>query len=161
MTTVRLYATWAAIGPLVGVVIGAWLARRSQHRQWVRDSKKAEYREVLDALSAYRWKLLDYHARVAGTVTRDPKEVYAQEKDLGEAHVRLNNALRDRIFARRALARRHVWEEFQNFVRELNDAKAPEISRLSQALGDVRSKVVEAAEHDLGLAQPSHSKDEP
>lgn len=162
MTEAKLYAIWAAVGPLVGVIIGAWLAGRSQHRQWVRDSKKAEYREVLDALGAYRWMLLDYHARVAGgVVARDPKEVHGLEKDLGEAQVRLHNALNDRLFIRRALVRRHVWEEFQSFVRKLNDVKAPEISQLIQALGGVRSKIVEAAERDLGLAEPSHSKDEP
>lgn len=42
---------WSAIGPLVGVLIGAWLARSWQQKQWLLDSKKAEYRELISTLS--------------------------------------------------------------------------------------------------------------
>lgn len=42
---------WSVIGPLVGVLIGAWLARSWQRKQWVLDGKKAEYRELLSILS--------------------------------------------------------------------------------------------------------------
>jgi hypothetical protein len=38
--------TWGVVGPLVGVVIGAGLARSWQRKQWVPQSKKAEYREL-------------------------------------------------------------------------------------------------------------------
>jgi hypothetical protein len=47
-------STWNAIGPLVGVVIGAilvpWVSWRWQHKQWSLDNKKQEYRELLDGL---------------------------------------------------------------------------------------------------------------
>jgi hypothetical protein len=38
--------TWGVVGPLVGVVIGVWLARSWQHKRWLLESKKAEYREL-------------------------------------------------------------------------------------------------------------------
>ncbi len=38
--------TWGVVGPLVGVVIGAWLARSWQRKHWLLESKKAEFREL-------------------------------------------------------------------------------------------------------------------
>jgi hypothetical protein len=38
--------TWSVVGPLVGIVIGAWLARSRRLRHWLLASKKAEYREL-------------------------------------------------------------------------------------------------------------------
>jgi len=40
-----LGTVWCVVGPLVGVVIGAWLARSWQHKDRPLGSKKAEYRE--------------------------------------------------------------------------------------------------------------------
>jgi hypothetical protein len=42
---------WAVAGPLVGVLVGAWLATRNQKRQWFLDNKRGEYRELLDTLA--------------------------------------------------------------------------------------------------------------
>ena len=37
---------WGVIGPLVGVVIGAWLARSWRHKSQVLESKTPKYREL-------------------------------------------------------------------------------------------------------------------
>jgi len=42
---------WAAVGPLVGVWIGAVLAKRWQREQWIADNKRAEYRKLLTTLT--------------------------------------------------------------------------------------------------------------
>jgi membrane protein YqaA with SNARE-associated domain len=44
------FATCGAIGSLVGVVIGHLLTRSWQHKQWLLDNKKQEYRELLSNL---------------------------------------------------------------------------------------------------------------
>ena len=38
--------TWGVVGPLLGVVIGAWLARSWQRKHWLLESKKAKYRKL-------------------------------------------------------------------------------------------------------------------
>jgi len=39
-----------AVYSLAGVLVGGWISRQSQHRQWVHDNKAREYRELLDGL---------------------------------------------------------------------------------------------------------------
>jgi hypothetical protein len=41
---------WSAVGPLIGVWVGAYVANRNQRRQWLLDNKRQEYRELLTAL---------------------------------------------------------------------------------------------------------------
>ena len=49
---------WPALGPLIGICIGAYLTTRTQKRQWVRDNKRVEYRELLTAIGDATSKLL-------------------------------------------------------------------------------------------------------
>jgi hypothetical protein len=42
---------WAVCGPLVGVLIGAYVTSRIQRQHWLADQKRAEYRELLSDLS--------------------------------------------------------------------------------------------------------------
>jgi len=42
---------WVAIGPLVGVVIGALLARSWDRQKWIKDNRKQECKELLTAMS--------------------------------------------------------------------------------------------------------------
>ena len=42
---------WGVVGPLVGVLIGAYVANRNQRKQRIADSKKEEYRELLAIMS--------------------------------------------------------------------------------------------------------------
>jgi len=42
---------WAAVGPLVGILIGHYLVRSWQRRQWLADNQKEEYRKVLAGLN--------------------------------------------------------------------------------------------------------------
>jgi len=43
---------WTVIGPLIGVFVGSWLTTKGQHKHWLLDNKRAEYRKLLTTLSA-------------------------------------------------------------------------------------------------------------
>ena len=45
-----ILAVWGALGPLAGVFCGQHLAKRWQKEQWVRENRKQECRELLDAI---------------------------------------------------------------------------------------------------------------
>jgi hypothetical protein len=42
---------WHSVGQLLlGIFVGSYLTKSAQHKQWVLDNKKAEYRELLSTL---------------------------------------------------------------------------------------------------------------
>jgi len=71
----EVFAMWNAIGPLVGVVIGAlltpWVAWHWQRKQWMLDNKKQEYRDLLDGLLQASDEIID--ARPSGSIGVSPK----------------------------------------------------------------------------------------
>jgi hypothetical protein len=42
---------WSAVGPLIGVLVGGYIANRSQRRHWILDSKRLEFKELFATLT--------------------------------------------------------------------------------------------------------------
>jgi len=53
---------WAAIGPLLGIVIGHYLTRSWQRSQWIADNQKEEYQKVVAGLNRLNMILVDQHS---------------------------------------------------------------------------------------------------
>jgi len=88
-------AAWSVVGPLiyalVGLLVGAYLTNRNQQKYWVADNKRAEYRELLTALSEAFTTIV----RLRGTGVASG----AQEQRLLEnLELRANIVILDRIF---------------------------------------------------------------
>ena len=60
------YAIWAAVGPLLGLIVGAWLQARGQHQQWRRDNVRQECRELLGQLSVNLFAFIDWRKSIVG-----------------------------------------------------------------------------------------------
>jgi hypothetical protein len=58
---ILIFAVWAAVGPLVGIVIGHYLTRSWQRSQWIADNRKEEYRKVLSGLNRLNMLLVKQH----------------------------------------------------------------------------------------------------
>lgn len=84
-------AIWAALGPLVGVCIGAYLAKRWQRDQWIADNKRSEYRKLLTTLAKTFTSILELHT---SGVALGPKE----QRALFNLEVRASAVMLDRIF---------------------------------------------------------------
>jgi hypothetical protein len=48
---------WPAIGPLLGVLIGAYLTKSSDRKKWLNENRKQECQELLGAITACAVKL--------------------------------------------------------------------------------------------------------
>lgn len=164
---------WTLLGVLVGAAVSTYLTSRWQHRQWVMDNKKAEYRAVLDLLGTYRFQLVSYLATYnlppGGITAYDPKDRFEERNRFDETQVSLSNALGDRLFIRKQLARRNVRGRFEEFVRNLDaetssaTPKSPRsptdkvrtfvgtVAGATTELSSLHQTVVEIAEDDLGL----------
>src|SRR5271167_4168174 len=88
------FAAWAAIGPLVGLLVGHLLTRSWQRQQWLMDNKKQEYRELMSALTKNYGILAQYKAPMVALDGMTQRRIAEAE---GEAL----QILRDRIFIRK------------------------------------------------------------
>jgi hypothetical protein len=86
-----LVTAWSAVGPLLGVLVGAYIANRNQRKQWLLDNKKEEYRELLSALSTAFLALLDLHTPMVARPAVEAERLRSVE---GESY----RIIRDRLF---------------------------------------------------------------
>jgi hypothetical protein len=122
-----ILAIWGAVGPLIGVRYGQELAKRWQREQWIRENRKEECRELLDAI---------YEQSPSATFV-------SSEQMLSEDN--LLRIFKSRIFIAEDLARLNVqqrWNDMHNKVvakkagfveyRKLRDELLDEIKRLAK-----------------------------
>jgi hypothetical protein len=83
------------IGGFVGNLISSWLSSRSQKRNWEKDSKKQEWRELIDALREALRVMMEhrYGSYVDGLIT-SAEDVHYRGEAIRKAYV----AIGDRIF---------------------------------------------------------------
>jgi len=89
------YAIWAAAGPLVGLVVGAWLQARGQLQQWRRDNVRQECRELLGQLSVNLFAFIDWNKSVR--FPTDPETAVALHRQYDNAVLDLHRNLGSRI----------------------------------------------------------------
>jgi hypothetical protein len=83
---------WSVAGPLVGVLIGAYVANRNQRKHWIADNKKQEYRELLTALTRAFGAMLEL--RGAGMIALGPED----QRAYGAMETQALQIIRDRLF---------------------------------------------------------------
>ena len=87
---------WAVAGPLVGVLIGAYIANRNLRRHWVADNKLREYQELVTAFtSAFTCMLRHINPAVGQTGT----DIHAVTTEENSVVVTIS----DRVFVQREI----------------------------------------------------------
>ena len=152
ITEARLYAIWAAVGPLAGVIIGGWLASHWQRKQWIADNKAREYREIFDALNTYRWKSINYLARYEVLGAQNEEVRPEDTLSMAEAQHALDNAFSDRIFVRETVVSSGAKEDFRQLSQSFLNDRPPSLNEATQAISNLHKKLVRTAEADLRLA---------
>jgi hypothetical protein len=89
-------AAWSVVGPLVGVLIGAYTANRNQRKHWIADNKRLEYRELITALVEASGRLIQLY--LPG-MAHGPKE----QDDAFVAETKATITILDRVFIADAL----------------------------------------------------------
>jgi len=80
------FTVWAAVGPLVGILIGHYLGRSWQRRQWLADNRKEEYRRVLAGLNRLNMSLAERYC----SRNLDAQEI---KQAMEETSIALNTSL--------------------------------------------------------------------
>jgi len=151
-----IQAVWNVLGPLAGVVLGAFLTWHWQRKQWFLDNKKAEYRGLLAALGAYEWSLARYASvRVASGGPNRVSDGW-DERCL-EAENSLRNAMATAIFFRNALESSGISNDVKIFMERANEIMKPsakiEPSSVTGIFTDIkklRDRIVSIADSQLG-----------
>jgi len=132
-------AVWAALGPLFGVWFGQKLARKNVRAQWVADSKKKEFKELLSALDAARLALANHaHYR-----SKQPEDVRA----LAEAQGNASRCIDDRLFILPEMKRLNVHDRWiaatGTFWEKLD------ILTFLRCYDEIRREIIKATTEDL------------
>jgi hypothetical protein len=99
---------WASVGPLVGILIGHYLGKSWQRRQWIADNQKEEYRRLLRALNGLNVKLVQEHCN--GIVN---------EQEIKEAAEEITEALNTSLFITEFLTKSKVAGDVLDAVKKL------------------------------------------
>jgi hypothetical protein len=126
---------WAAVGPLAGVALGHFLTRSWQHKQWLLDQRKEEWRELLTALAeSLRASLKIYPAR---SLSGD------EEREIVNAQADSFRVIRDRIYIAidvKELDLENRWSAAVQHHSQTLDARA-----LGRAYDAIRLEIVKRA----------------
>lgn len=120
--SVRQVLAWlpliGALSGLLGVILGAYLTRSWQRKQWLLDSKKAEYQELLSVLSQAAHYILNNSPRLQLPNGIGGVKSGEQERLSGEAADRGHATIADRVFISDTMAREKIGERWLAVLKE-------------------------------------------
>jgi hypothetical protein len=129
---------WSALGPLIGVFLGAYIPQRWHRKQWLLDNKKEEYRELLDSLSAARFHLMT-------KVPLDPETGIPSERHRpSDAEKHAYRVMRDRIFIAQEIEEQKIAEQWEKAAAAF-DAQILNSKELSDSYEEVHKTIVRLA----------------
>jgi hypothetical protein len=105
--------TWSVLGPLVGILTGAYIANRNERKHWVADNKRREYQELIIAMmrSAHAMRKRDA-----------PPGLYATEEQhhFFEIEEEVLHIMGSRIFIRDEMTKLKTIEQWSAAIKAFN-----------------------------------------
>jgi hypothetical protein len=132
-TLTLVLSLWAGVGPLVGLLLGHYLIRSWQRMQWLLDSRKQEFRELMSALSDTIVHLMMFTpALEEGHAEKEFAEFVAAQKVT-------MRVLADRIYIARDLRELNTSDRFLNATQ---GARQSNIAERGKMLADIMGELV-------------------
>jgi hypothetical protein len=135
------------IGSLLGGLVQQHFSAKQRHREWVKDNRKQEWRELIAVLSQSVHRILQNtpDLRFDGIIAIDGK----QEKELLEAYqeadLKARRIIEDRLFISSWVQSENVLERWQLIAAEKDSA------RILEYWNHLHSALVDFAHKDLGI----------
>jgi hypothetical protein len=135
------------VGGFVGNLISTWLTSRAQRKNWLRDNKKQEWRELIAVLSQSVHRILQNTEdfRFEGIVTISGEQEKEQAKHLLEADLEARRVIEDRIFISSRVQSENVLERWRLIAAE------KDIGRILEYWNHLHTALVDFAHKDLGI----------
>jgi len=134
-TAEGLKAVWASVGPLVGVLVGALLARSWDRRKWINENRKQKYRELLTTLTSACTALIDN----AQAIVQSPAEqIFARDEYFKSLRV-----LQDRIFIANEIGKMNLFDRWGTAMKGLQETR--NFHKFEDAFEVMRKEIVKQA----------------
>ncbi len=104
-------------GALSGIVFGHFLTRSAQHRQWLRDNRKQEFKEVVTAMSQF---IVDHMAYASSLKSDMPQSKQAYIDSYKATAV----VLCDRVYIHTDLNDKNIPHRFLQIAEQYHDSGA-------------------------------------
>jgi hypothetical protein len=113
--TIAAYSgrVWAIAGPLVGVLVGAYLTTRTQRKHWILDNRRSEFRKLLTTLTKAYSTIVN--------ITSHPVRSGRQEEKCEQMRLLALNVIRDRIFIAPEIKEMGLLEKWDAAVRSFTN----------------------------------------
>jgi hypothetical protein len=131
---------WSVIAPLVGILVGHYLTRSWQQKQWVQDRRKEEWSELLTTLTRSFVTI----CKLTGTMmVLDGDDM----RTLDEAQTVAQTTIRDRIFIAKEMKALGIYETWVKAARAFE--KDMVYIAFAEQYAVINAKIVDAATKDL------------
>lgn len=132
---------WAAIGPLVGVLFGAYLSRSWDQRRWVLNNRTEEYRDLLESLTRIASRYLEIRTRSDLNVigVEEQHELVGASGDGGRV-------ILSRIFVAERIHDAEIHVKWRSLFQEPFDRV-----QFAEKLSKLHETILVAARGDLGV----------
>jgi len=133
-----LRSVWPVLGPFAGIWIGVYLSTRTQKRQWIRDNKRLEYRELLTALADAMGKLVLYYRR------KPFVSIPGAESDISETITATVGVIYNRLFIAKEVVELNLLHRWQETVTLLTDKHDPIFfgKSMDRIMEDIRKRAL-------------------
>jgi hypothetical protein len=139
--TVPVWITIASslsVGSFIGSLISQLLSTRQRRREWIKDNKKQEWRELISTLSkSFRYILNNSFGLISDE----------QERGIFQADFEATSAIEDRIFIAHQIQRENISERWRLLVAE------KDWSRMLEYWNSLHKALVMAAHEDLNIKE--------
>jgi hypothetical protein len=138
VTATIILGIWGALGPIVGIYLGAHIANRNQRKQWLSDCKKEEYSSLLSAVTEA--------SVICATLplVQGPEEQSAA----AAARKRVGEVAFSKIFIASAIKRLRVTQRWEDAVRSGNKSETF-ADTTGQLMDDIRAEAIKDISGDL------------
>lgn len=129
-------AIWGAAGPLIGVWFGQRLARENQRLQWLADSKKQEYKEVLKMMGEVSSVYVQYYLP-------NQKSKPVSGMNVHEATRKMISSIDGCVFIREEI--RAETNKFTDLLQLISDQKSDQSFDPWPAYHEIRNAIISLA----------------
>ncbi len=135
---------WAPVGPLLGILIGHYLTRSQQRRQWVADNEVTEWRELLTTLTTSFIAIVQTDEKIP----RVPGEEIAELKRWLQARTLANEVLTNRIFIAHTVRGWEMFTKWKTALARFDQDHDPET--FGTAFGELNALILKGARAHIG-----------